>query len=139
MGRPIDGSDDGQPGGDYVATISVSRATDCGIPLARTERHPARVADVVDHLLARGELSRLRAKRQPGPEYEYEYDQDETPECPTARHDRHRRRIKSLCHVRDCTVTCRRSRSSHKSRSFPRKAGSPSSGNRGPGGSTSRA
>jgi hypothetical protein len=60
VGRPIDGSDDGQASRNYIATISGGRATAGGIPLARTERHPASVAGVVDHLLARGELSGLR-------------------------------------------------------------------------------
>ena len=57
LGREIDGDDDGQAGGDYIVTISGSRVTAGGLPLARTQRQPASVADVVDHLLARGELT----------------------------------------------------------------------------------
>ena len=49
------------------------------------------------------------------------------------RHNRQRRRMRGLRQVRGCTVMCRRSGSSHQSRSLSRKAGSPSSGNRGPG------
>jgi hypothetical protein len=68
VGRDIDGNDDGQPGGDYVAMISGSRVTTGGLPLARTQRQPVRVADVVDHLLARGELAVLEARHQRGSE-----------------------------------------------------------------------
>ncbi|MFI5460129.1 MAG: RHS repeat-associated core domain-containing protein [Isosphaerales bacterium] len=68
LGRPIDGNDDGQPGGDFVATISGTRVTAGGLPLARTQRRPASIADMVDHLLARGELGELnrsiRAQRE---------------------------------------------------------------------------
>jgi hypothetical protein len=63
LGREIDGTDDGQAGSDYIATISGTRVTPGGLPLARTELQPHRVADVVDHLLARGELSGLHAAR----------------------------------------------------------------------------
>jgi RHS repeat-associated protein len=58
LGREIDGNDDGQPGGDYIATISGSRATAGGVSLVRTQQQPSTVADVIDHLLARGELTR---------------------------------------------------------------------------------
>jgi RHS repeat-associated protein len=57
FGREIDGNDDGQPGGDYIATINGSRVTTGGIALARIRRGPSSIADVVDHLLARGELA----------------------------------------------------------------------------------
>ncbi len=60
LGREIDGNDDGQPGGDYIATISGTRVTAGGIPLVRSQRQPASVADVVDALLERGELAGLR-------------------------------------------------------------------------------
>ena len=60
LGREIDGNDDGQPGSDYIATISGSRVTAGGIPLARTREQPATVADAIDALLARGELTGLR-------------------------------------------------------------------------------
>jgi hypothetical protein len=63
-GREIDGDDDGQPGGDYIATISGTRLTTGGLPLAHTRRQTASIADVVDHLLARGELVELGANRQ---------------------------------------------------------------------------
>ena len=43
LGREIDGNDDGQPGGDYIATISGSRVTVGGLPLARTREQPATV------------------------------------------------------------------------------------------------
>jgi hypothetical protein len=33
LGRPIDGNDTGQPGGDYIATISGNRVTVGGLPL----------------------------------------------------------------------------------------------------------
>jgi hypothetical protein len=54
------GNDDGQPGSDTIATIAGARATAGGVPLVRTQRQPATVADVIDHLLARGELEGLR-------------------------------------------------------------------------------
>ena len=63
LGREIDGADNGQPGSDYIATISGTRVTPGGLPLARTGLQPATVADVVDHLLARGELIGLHAAR----------------------------------------------------------------------------
>ena len=48
LGRPIDGNDDGQPGGDYIATISGSRVTAGGLPLARTREQPADVPAAID-------------------------------------------------------------------------------------------
>ncbi len=36
LGREIDGNDDGQPGGDFIATISGSRVTVGGLPLRET-------------------------------------------------------------------------------------------------------
>ncbi len=60
MGRPIDGDDDGQPGSDYIATITGSRATAGGIPLARTRELPATVPAAIDVLLAHGDLTGLR-------------------------------------------------------------------------------
>ena len=59
LGRQIDGNDDGQPGGDYIATISGSRVTVGGLPLARTMEQPANVPAAIDALLARGELTGL--------------------------------------------------------------------------------
>jgi hypothetical protein len=60
----------GQPGGDYIATISGTRLTTGGLPLERTQRQTASIADVVDHLLARSALTELRANRQRKAEYE---------------------------------------------------------------------
>jgi hypothetical protein len=54
-GRQIDGNDDGQPGGDYIATISRGRATVGGVPLSRSSATPALVAAAVDAVFARGE------------------------------------------------------------------------------------
>ena len=69
LGREIDGDDDGQAGSDYVATVSGTRLTTGGLPLARTHRQTASVADVVDHLLDRGELTRdtVRASQSVSP------------------------------------------------------------------------
>jgi hypothetical protein len=58
LGREIDGADDGKAGSDYIASISGSRVTDGGIPLARIRRQPV-VAVAVDHLLTHGELAQL--------------------------------------------------------------------------------
>ena len=68
LGREIDGHGDGQPGGDYIVTISGSRVTAGDLPLARIQRQAASVADVVDHLLARGELAELKPRHQRGSE-----------------------------------------------------------------------
>ena len=43
LGRPIDGNDDGQAGGDYIATFSGSRVTVGGVPAVRTQEQPANV------------------------------------------------------------------------------------------------
>jgi hypothetical protein len=59
LGREIDGNDDGQPGGDYIATISGTRVTAGGLPLARIRQQSASVADVIDYLLTRGRLTGL--------------------------------------------------------------------------------
>ncbi len=68
LGREIDGNDDGQPGGDYIATINGTRVTPGGLPLARSLPQPAIVEDAIDDLLARGELAdltrALRARRE---------------------------------------------------------------------------
>ena len=57
--RQIDGSDDGQTGSDYIATISGTRVTAGGLPLARIRQQPVTVSDAVDTLLASGELTLL--------------------------------------------------------------------------------
>jgi hypothetical protein len=59
LGRGIDGGDDGVAGSNYIATITGTRVTAGGIPQARTHRQPATVADMVDHLLTRGDLAEL--------------------------------------------------------------------------------
>jgi hypothetical protein len=59
LGREIDGNDDGVAGGDYIATISGSRVTPGGLPLARPKIQPVTVRDAIDDLLARGELTGL--------------------------------------------------------------------------------
>jgi hypothetical protein len=68
LGREIDGNDDGQPGGDYIAIISGSRVTPGGLPLARTRQQSATIPAAIDALLARGELAEMtravRARRQ---------------------------------------------------------------------------
>jgi hypothetical protein len=58
LGHEIDGADNGKAGSDYIATISGSRVTDGGIPLARIRRQPV-VAVAIDHLLTHGELAQL--------------------------------------------------------------------------------
>ena len=68
LGREIDGADDGVAGSDYVATISGTRATPGGLPMARTLEQVANVRDAVDTLLDRGELAGIarspRARRE---------------------------------------------------------------------------
>jgi hypothetical protein len=64
LGREIDGKDDGQPGGDFIATISGNRATAGGIPLVGTLPQPSTVPDAIDHVLARGKLT--GTARSPG-------------------------------------------------------------------------
>jgi len=59
LGRAIDGNDDGQPGGNYIATVSGTRVTPGGLPLARTQEQPATVPSAIDALLARGEITGL--------------------------------------------------------------------------------
>jgi hypothetical protein len=65
LGREIDGNDDGQPGGDFIATISGNRVTAGGVPVVRTE--PSTVEDAIDHLLARGELNESKRSLREGP------------------------------------------------------------------------
>ncbi len=59
QGREIDGNDDGQPGGDYIATVSGSRVTAGGLPRARTSKRSTAVSGAIDALLARGELAEV--------------------------------------------------------------------------------
>ncbi len=73
LGRPIDGNDDGQPGGDFIATISGRRVSAGGVPLARTQEQNA-IPTAIDALLAEGDLAEVtrfvrapaRAQRMPG-------------------------------------------------------------------------
>jgi hypothetical protein len=51
LGRESDSDGDGQPGGDYIATISGNRVTVGGVPLMRTQPQPATVPDAIDILL----------------------------------------------------------------------------------------
>jgi hypothetical protein len=67
-GRDLDGNGDKQSGGDYLATISGSRLTNGGIPFVRTQTQAAAVAEVVDHLLARGQLTELSREPRAGSE-----------------------------------------------------------------------
>jgi RHS repeat-associated protein len=60
LGREVDGNDDGQPGGNYIATISGSRVTAGGVSLVRTQQQPLTVEDAVDDLLARGDLAGIK-------------------------------------------------------------------------------
>jgi Right handed beta helix region len=59
LGREVDGNDNGQPGGDFIATVTGSRLTSGGIPLARVRRQLT-AADVIDRLLARGDLAEVK-------------------------------------------------------------------------------
>jgi hypothetical protein len=64
LGRQVDGNNDGQAGGEYIATLSGSRATTGGLPLARTPEQPAKVGAAIDALLARGDLTGLTRNRR---------------------------------------------------------------------------
>ena len=61
LNGPIDGADDGHAGGDSIATVTGSRVATGGIALVQSQGRPVTVADMVDHLLARGELAELRS------------------------------------------------------------------------------
>ena len=60
LGRPIDGNDDGQHGGDYVATFSKSGVTIAAVESAHTSARTTTTAAAVDALLVRNELSGLK-------------------------------------------------------------------------------
>jgi hypothetical protein len=70
LGRGLDGDDDGQPGGNYIAAINRSGVTVGGLPLVPALDRSAAVPATIDALLARGELSdfarTLRARREVG-------------------------------------------------------------------------
>ena len=57
LGREIDRNDDGHLGGAYIVTVSGTRATPGGLPLARIREQRAAVPAAIDALLARGELA----------------------------------------------------------------------------------
>jgi hypothetical protein len=59
LGRPLDGNDDNQPGGDYTATFSRNGVTADGLSLARTPRKRLTIPVAIDALLVRGELAEL--------------------------------------------------------------------------------
>ena len=71
LGRPIDGNDDGQAGGDYIATIKGGRATaGGGVPLART-RTESDAASMASHAIPRAtssktSLTKTRVPRKVG-------------------------------------------------------------------------
>ena len=65
LGRPIDGNDDGQSGGNYTATFSRTGATSDTLSLARTREQPGTVSDAIDALLARGELTGSTRSERP--------------------------------------------------------------------------
>jgi hypothetical protein len=75
LGREIDGTDNGQPGGDFIATVTGSRVTSGGIPLARVRRQPTTAVDVVDRLLARGDLAEVKRSVHAQREKSVELDQ----------------------------------------------------------------
>ena len=66
-GRPIDGNDDGVPGGNYVAILSRSGVTFGAVPLvlAWTTGKPTATSAVVDALLARDELASVTRAHRP--------------------------------------------------------------------------
>ena len=59
LGRQIDGANDGVAGSDYIATITGSKVTTGGIPLARVQPTPRDIASAVDQLLAPGDFDGL--------------------------------------------------------------------------------
>jgi hypothetical protein len=63
LGRPLDGNDDGQPGGNYTATFSRGGVTSDGLSLARILDQPGTVPSAIDALLARGVLTGLAVRR----------------------------------------------------------------------------
>ena len=62
-----DGNQDGQPGGNYVATLSRSGVTIGAVPLAlaRTNGRPTATSAVVNALLARDELAGVTRAHHP--------------------------------------------------------------------------
>jgi hypothetical protein len=60
LGRALDGNDDGLPGANFVATFGKSGVSDDLVEPARAQRHRAAKTDVIDALLAGGELGGVR-------------------------------------------------------------------------------
>jgi hypothetical protein len=56
LGRGIDGAGDGVAGSNYIAIVSGTHVSTGGIPLAGLRRQPSSVAEIVDDLLAHGDL-----------------------------------------------------------------------------------
>jgi hypothetical protein len=71
LGRAIDGTDDSQPGSNYVATFSRSGVTTGGPTAVQTNGPAASTVAAVDALIARDELAELtgshRARREARP------------------------------------------------------------------------
>jgi hypothetical protein len=65
LGRPLDGKDDGQPGGNYVVTFSRSGVSTGAVISGRTSEQPATVQAAIDALLARGELDEFKRSVRP--------------------------------------------------------------------------
>jgi hypothetical protein len=73
LGRPLDGNDDGQPGGNFAAafgkqgiafplpSVSRDRADGAPVPSGRRESD----AEIIDALLERGELADVKQPRDP--------------------------------------------------------------------------
>ena len=59
LGRPLGGTDNGQPGGDYTVSFSRNGVTADALPLARIAKPSRSVPVAIDALLARGELAGL--------------------------------------------------------------------------------
>ena len=69
LGREIDGNDDGQAGGDYIATVKGTQGNSGGIPVrARTQAEPVSSSTIIDTLLAHGDFAEitrsLRTRRE---------------------------------------------------------------------------
>ena len=99
LGREIDGADDGKAGSDYIATVTGTRVAAGGIPLVRRQRQPASVADVVDHLLARDELTGLtrsgRTEEERGNPLAERPDREPSPAESTRHSSRNKRRARA--------------------------------------------
>jgi hypothetical protein len=63
LGRPLGGTDDGQPSGDYTVTFGRTGVAADALSLAQTPAPSSAVPTAIDALLARGELA--GARREP--------------------------------------------------------------------------